>query len=322
MSGVLVVAETRRGVLSNVTAELVTVALAIKPQVGGAVRLAVVGAEANQFVTRLAFNGVDEILTVSAGVEHFEAQTWERALRSLIDAEQPSVVLLGHTVDSMGLAAAVAARGRLGFASDVTEVSWADELQVQRDAYGGKLREALAFPDKRCTLLTIRSGAFAAAQPASAPAPARQVSLNLADQARARHIEFREIVSNDVDITAVPFVLAIGRGVGDEANVERFERLADTWGATLGASRPLVDAGWVSRARQVGQSGHTVKPRAYVAFGISGASQHIAGMRAAELIVAVNSDPEAAIFSVAHVGAVADLFEVADHLERALATLR
>src|SRR5262249_2663497 len=105
----------------------------------------------------------------------------------------------------------------------------------------------------------------------------------------------------------------------DEDNVARFEELADRVGAVLSVSRPLVDAGWVSSARQVGQSGRTVKPRVYLALGISGAIQHLAGMRSSETIIAVNTDPEAPIFGVAHYGAVTDMFELADELERVLA---
>ncbi len=113
-------------------------------------------------------------------------------------------------------------------------------------------------------------------------------------------------------------MFSIGRGVQDKDEIPRFEALAERLGATLSVSRPLVDAGWMPSARQVGQSGKTVKPRVYLALGISGAVQHLAGMRTAETIIAVNTDPEAPIFGVAHYGAVADLFEVADELEQAL----
>ena len=111
-------------------------------------------------------------------------------------------------------------------------------------------------------------------------------------------------------------ILAIGRGVGEKDNIEQFAELAERMGATLASSRPLVDAGWLPQARQVGQSGNTVKPKVYVAFGISGAVQHLAGMKGAGTIVAVNTDQEAAIFNVAQLGAVADMFDVADELEK------
>jgi electron transfer flavoprotein alpha subunit len=111
-------------------------------------------------------------------------------------------------------------------------------------------------------------------------------------------------------------LLSIGRGIGEQEAIPQFERLAEKLGAVLSVSRPLVDAGWMPNARQVGQSGKTVKPKVYLALGISGAVQHLAGMKASETIIAVNTDPEAAIFNVAHFGAVADLFDVAEELEK------
>jgi electron transfer flavoprotein alpha subunit len=135
-----------------------------------------------------------------------------------------------------------------------------------------------------------------------------------AGEPRAEHLGFREVEAGDVDITTADFLLSVGRGIEDKDALPQFEELADKMGATLSVSRPLVDAGWVSNARQVGQSGKTVKPKLYLALGISGAVQHLAGMQNAETIIAVNTDPEAPIFRVAHYGAVADLFDVADEL--------
>jgi electron transfer flavoprotein alpha subunit len=133
---------------------------------------------------------------------------------------------------------------------------------------------------------------------------------------RARHRELREAAKGDVDITTAEFLLSIGRGIGEQENIAMFEELAEKIGATLAVSRPIVDAGWMPNARQVGQSGKTVKPKVYLAFGISGAVQHLAGMKTSETIIAVNTDPEAAIFDVAHYGAVADLFDVAEELTK------
>src|SRR5205823_9635272 len=133
---------------------------------------------------------------------------------------------------------------------------------------------------------------------------------------RARHRELREAARGDVDITTADFVLSIGRGIGEQENIAMFEELAEKIGATLAVSRPIVDAGWMPNARQVGQSGKTVKPKVYLALGISGAVQHLAGMKTSGTIIAVNTDPEAAIFKVAHFGAIADLFDVAEELEK------
>jgi electron transfer flavoprotein alpha subunit len=318
MSGILVLAETRRGELRDVSLELVSAALEVKEPAGGRLAVAVIGSHADRFAGDLAAEGVDEVLTVSAPAGQFEPHVWQRALQELTETEQPALVLLGHTIDSLGFAPAVAAHLALGFASDVTAILWSDGPRALRGAYGDKLVAELEFPGKACTLLTVRPGIFPVAAAGSGPAPARAVSIDLDGAARTEHVEYLEVAAGDVDITKAEFLLSIGRGIEDKDNIPRFEQLAEKFGATLSVSRPIVDAGWMPSARQVGQSGKTVKPRVYLALGISGAVQHLAGMRTADTIIAVNTDPEAPIFGVAHYGAVADLFEVADELEQAL----
>jgi electron transfer flavoprotein alpha subunit len=274
--------------------------------------------EPDRFAQALSAEGVDEVLLVPTPGEHFEAHVAERAVRELIDAERPALVLLGHTIDSLGFGPAVAAAGGLGFASDVTALSWDGGPVASRGAYGDKLVAELEFPGKECTLLMLRPGTFEPAAAGAQAARTRTVELALEGVAATEHLGFEEVPETGVDITKAPFLFSIGRGVEDKDELPRFEALAERFGATLSVSRPLVDAGWVPSARQVGQSGKTVKPRVYLALGISGAVQHLAGMRTAETIIAVNTDPEAPIFGVAHYGAVADLFEVADELEQAL----
>jgi electron transfer flavoprotein alpha subunit len=318
MSGVLVVAETRRGELREVSLELITAALAVKDAVGGRLAVAVLDHEPQRFAQALSADGADELLLVSTPGEHFEAHVAQYALEQLIEAQQPELVLLGYTIDSLGFAPAVAAKSGLGFASDVVSLSWADGPVATRGAYGDKLVAELEFPGKPCTLLMLRAGAFEPAESGAQPVEAREVALALDGVAATEHLGFEEVPDTGVDITKAPFLMSIGRGVEDKDEIPRFEALAERLGATLSSSRPLVDAGWMPSARQVGQSGKTVKPRVYLALGISGAVQHLAGMRTAETIIAVNTDPEAPIFGVAHYGAVADLFEVADELEQAL----
>jgi electron transfer flavoprotein alpha subunit len=315
MTGILVVAETRQGELRPVTLELVTAALELKAAVGGPLAVAVIDADPAAFTGALAVSGVDEILTVTAPAPHFEAHVAQQALEALVEAEQPNVVLLGHTIDSMGFGPAVAARKALGFASDVTAVSWENGPVALRGAYGGKLVAELDFPGRDSTLLMLRAGAFEPAEADGAAVGVRAVDVAF-EAAPTEHVEYREAATGDVDITKAEFLVSIGRGIEDKDNIPQFEELAEKLGATLSVSRPLVDAGWMSNARQVGQSGKTVQPKVYLALGISGAVQHLAGMQKADTIIAVNTDPEAPIFSVAHYGAVADLFDVAEALEQ------
>lgn len=319
MSGIVVLAETRRGELRPVTLELIGAARALSEQGAGPVTVALIGADAEAHAAAVGLAGVQDVLVVPTPQQQFEAHVTQAAVEALIEQRRPALVLAGHTIDSLGFAPAVAARGSHGFAGDVTEVSWGEQgALARRGAYGEKLIAELDFPGKQTAVLLLRAGAFAPAE-AGGEAAVERVELELTGAARTEHVELRDPPAGDVDITKADFLLSIGRGVEDEDRIAELEQLAAQMGATLSASRPLVDAGWIESARQVGQSGRTVTPKVYLALGISGAVQHLAGMSKAQTIIAVNSDPEAPIFGVAQYGAVADLFEVAAELERQFA---
>jgi electron transfer flavoprotein alpha subunit len=316
MSGVLVLGEIDRDGVRPGTAELIGAGRALSEQGAGPLVVALVAADAASHTATVNLAGVEEIVVVTTPAEGFEPHVAQAALEGLIAARQPAVVLAGHTVDSLGFAPAVAARGGHGFATDLTGVEWRDGgLVARRGAYGDKLTAELDFPGKETALVLLREGAFAPAE-GGGGATISQLDLDLGAAARSEQVELRPAPSGDVDITKADFLLSIGRGIDDEERIPELQELADKMGATLSASRPLVDAGWVSGAQQVGQSGKTVTPKVYLALGISGAVQHVAGMSKAKTIIAVNSDPEAPIFAIAQYGVVADLFEVAAELEQ------
>ena len=276
--------------------------------------------------------GVQEVVVVPSPHEHFEAHVAQRALEALIEQREPAVVLAGHTIDSLGFAPAVAARGLHGFASDITAVSWSEQgVLAERAAYGEQpdRRARLSRKADRPALAARRrdraGGAIGRARGASGEAGSRwRLRVDRPCGARSpgrgaqRALGAARPPAGEVDITKADFLLSLGRGIEHAERIPRLERLAERMGATVSVSGPLVEAGWASPARKVGQSGKTVAPRVYLALGISGAAQHIAGISGARTIIAVNSDPNARIFDVAHYGAVADLFEVADELERQL----
>jgi electron transfer flavoprotein alpha subunit len=322
VSGVLVLAESRGGELRGVTFELAAAAASVRDQVGGPVRVALIERDPGRHTDALAAAGADELLLVPGVTEHLEANVTARALEMLIDAEQPALVLAAHTVDGLGVAPAVAARRGLGFATNVTAIRWDGGLVARRRASDAGLEEEVALPGDRPALLTVRPGSFAAPAPAPARAPLppaiREVELALTDAAATEHIGFRQPAAGEVEIARARFLLSVGRGVGDAEGVRRFEQLAGRLHAALTASRPVIDAGWIPRTRSVGQSSRAVKPRVYLALGISGAVPHLAGIRGADTVIAVNTDPEAPIFSVADYGAVVDMFELADGLTRRL----
>ena len=311
MSGVLVVAEHLQGRLRDVTRELVTAAV----ELGGPVTVAVIARDPGPLAEAANLAGVDEIVTVRVDSDEFEADSSQSALEALVAERRPDVTLLGFTVNSMGFGPAVAAKLGTGFASDVFGFTRdGDAIVATRAFYGSKVQAELEFPSGSTLILLLRPTVW---QPAEGPGQATVTELAVPSRpSRARHLEFVEAPASDVDITTSDFLLSIGRGIGERENIERFAELAEKMGATLSVSRPIVDAGWMPSARQVGQSGKTVKPKVYLAFGISGAVQHLAGMKTSGTIIAVNSDPEAAIFDVAHYGAVFDLFSVADELDK------
>ena len=312
---VLVVAEHLRGAVRDVTHELVTAGRELGP-----VTVALIARDPEPLVAAVDVDGVDEIVTVAAGADEFEGDTYQQALEALIEARRPRVVLLGFTVNAMAYAAAVATKLGLGYASDVHSVALeGDAVVATRSLYGGKVSAELEFPGAETVILLLRPTTWPPAQSGGGGGASVSSLAVETGTARARHIEFAEPgAATDVDITTADLLLSVGRGIGDADAIPQFEELAAKLGATLSVSRPIVDAGWMPASRQVGQSGKTVKPKVYLAFGISGAVQHLAGMKASGTIVAINTDPEASIFGVAHYGAVVDLFDVAEELEKLL----
>lgn len=316
MSGILVIAEQRRGELRPVSLELVGAARELAGAQGG-VAVAVLAPDPERLVGPLAVAGVDEILTVGVAAPEFDPDTFEAAVGALIAQRKPDVVLVAHSVDSFGYAAALAARLGLGFATDVFKVERIDgALVATRGGYGQKVNVEVDFPGRDTVLLAIRPNVFKPPEPGGAPKVVPVAAPPAASRSNGR--EFIELASgDDVDMTAAEFILTIGRGIGEEANVAQFKELADAVGATLGCSRPIADAGWLPKSRQVGQSGKTASAcQLYIAMGVSGAIQHLAGMKHVATIVAVNSDPGASIFGVAKYGVVGDIFEVAEELRR------
>jgi electron transfer flavoprotein alpha subunit len=308
---VLVVAEHLRGELRPVTLELVSAA----KELGDETTVAVIARDSAALADQVDVEGVAEIVSVEVEQEEFENDVYREVVEQLISDREPDVVLVGFTVNSMGFAPALAAKLGLGFASDVFGLRReGNDLVAERAFYGSKVNAEIDFPAHGRVLLMIRPTAWPPAEGEGAADETRsEVAIS---SSRARHQDFEEAATGDVDITTADFLLSLGRGVGEKENLAQFEILADEMGATLSVSRPIVDQGWMSSSRQVGQSGKTVKPKVYLALGISGAVQHLAGMKTSGTIIAVNTDPEAAIFNVAHYGAVADLFEVAEELEK------
>jgi len=316
MSGILVIAEQRRGELRPVSLELIGAAQGLRRD-GDSVAVALLAPSPGALIDPLKLAGVDEIVAVKVAAPEFDPDTFESAISALIAERKPDVVLVVHSVDSFGFAAALAAKLGLGFATDVFKVERQDgELVATRGGYGQKVNVEVDFPGRGTVLLAIRGNVF---QPPSRHGSPRVTEFSAPPvSSRSTGRGFIELAAaDDVDMTAAEFILTIGRGIGEEAKVAQFKELADAIGATLGCSRPIADAGWLPKSRQVGQSGKTASAcKLYIAMGVSGAIQHLAGMKHVATIVAVNSDAEASIFGVAKYGIVGDIFEIAEELRR------
>ena len=314
MKTFLLIAEHRRGELRPISLEVIAAAQELR-QADDKVVVAVIGEQAENYIADLSVAGVDEIITVKTASVEFDPDIFEAAITSLMEKLDPEVVLLPHSVDSLGYAATLARKGNYGFATDVYGLQYdGDELVATRSGYDQKVNVELDFPGKQCVLLTIRPSVFKPTEEKASPSVSSEDMTNI--ESRSTNLEFVEAGgADDIDITTVDFIMSIGRGIAEEANVEQFRELAEMADATLCCSRPIADSGWLPKSRQVGQSGKVVGScKLYVAMGISGSIQHMAGMKHVPTIVAVNSDPGASIFTIAKYGIVGDIFEIEEEL--------
>jgi electron transfer flavoprotein alpha subunit len=313
--GILVVVEHRRGELSPASLEVIAAALKLKGESDRQIVVAIIAESPDGFVSQVSKAGVDEVIKIPVPVASFQSDIYEAAVLAATEARKPDVILFPHSVDTWGYAPAVAVRGGFGCATDVFEARYdGDDLVAVRAAYAEKLHVEVDFPGRQTVLLTIRTNVYKPVETDGSPAISELEAP--ATQARTQHITYIEPEqTGDVDITQAEYMLSIGRGVSEEDNVEQFKELADILGFTLGCSRPIADNGWLPKSRQVGQSGKTVaKCKVYVAMGISGSVQHMAGMKHVPNIIAINKDAEASIFTIAKYGIVGDMFEIAEAL--------
>jgi len=312
---VLVVAGHRDGDLKKVTFEMLGegTRIADKMELGGVVEAALLGSGVGGVADALAHYGAARVyLADDPSLGRYSSEGYTTVLAQLIQKTEPAVVLLGATPQGQDLAARVAARLGLGLASDCTafEVATDGRLIITRPIYGGR---AIATVIEKTTpqIATVRPNVMMPLEPdTSRTAPVERLVVETGD-IRAKVTDLiQESGRQQVRLAEAEIIVSGGRGLKGPENFYLLEQLADVLGAAVGASRAAVDAGWIDHSHQVGQTGKTVTPNLYIACGISGAVQHLAGMKTARYIVAINKDPEAPIFRVADYGIVGDLFEV------------
>ncbi|WP_363467907.1 electron transfer flavoprotein subunit alpha/FixB family protein [Halogeometricum borinquense] len=312
MSDILAVAEHRRGDLRDVSYELVTAGRELAEATGGDLHLAIISGDVDTFASHLNLDGVDTIHTVEYG-EEFNHDVYTQAVCALTEELDPQYVLTPNSVNGLDYAPAVANRLDLPVVSDAIGTAFDGGLTVTREMYGSKVETTIEVDSERA-VVTIRGGEW---EPTEADGDADVAVFDFTpdeSEIGSRVTGFEEVGGGDVDITEADVLVSVGRGIEEEENIELVERLADALGATLSSSRPIVDNGWLPKNRQVGQSGKVVTPDVYIAVGISGAVQHVAGMKGSETIVAINTDPNAPIFDIADYGVVGDLFDVVPEL--------
>jgi electron transfer flavoprotein alpha subunit len=316
-NGVLVFVEQRENKLRKAGLEALTEGRRIATQLGQPLNAIVVGGEIKGLTEEVGSFGPDKIyLAQSATFEKYSTEGYAAALAKAIEEDQPSVVLLAHTSQGKDLAPRVAARLNLGLATDVTDVKAADgKITIVRPVYAGKAYTTVEF-NTTPAFFTTRPNVFPLEEKKQGQS-AEIVELSIpitVDAIRANLAEILSEAGKKIDLTEARIVVSGGRGIKGPENYHLIEELADALGGAAGASRAIVDAGWVDHSHQVGQTGKTVSPQLYIAAGISGAIQHLAGMSSSKYIVAINKDPEAPIFKVADYGIVGDLFDIVPRL--------
>jgi electron transfer flavoprotein alpha subunit len=314
---ILVVAEARDGKLNRATWEALAAAQRLSPD--GPIVMAAVGARMSAVAAELAgaaAAGVAEVVAVeSPALDDYTADGYVAGLAGAIAELKPRVVVLPHTYQTRDFAPKLAARLDASLVTDVTGVtsSGSGAPTFSRPMFQGKLTADVVPQGPEPHLVTIQIGAFraddVARQQTAAPVRALAVEVDARSVRQKADAPFQE-VKQAVDLSQAERIVSVGRGIKEEANIALARRLAESLGAELAASRPICDAGWLPMERQVGSSGQTVAPKLYVALGISGAIQHLVGMKGSQIIVAINKDPDAPIFEVADLGIVGDLFEV------------
>jgi electron transfer flavoprotein alpha subunit len=309
---VLAITEHRRGEVRDVSYELVTAGRELADDLGTDLELAVIGGDVEGFAEDVNRDGVDTIYTVDEG-EEFNHGVYTQAIEQLAAEVEPTALLMPNSVNGLDYAPSVAEQLDLPLVTDVIDFETNGNLEVTREQYGGKVETTYDI-DADDYALTIRPAEWPKAEEAG-DAAIEAFDADIDESALGTTVNgFEEVGGGDVDITEADVLVSIGRGIDEEENLPLVEELADTLGATLSSSRPIVDNGWLPKNRQVGQSGKVVTPDVYIAIGISGAVQHVAGMKGADTIVAINTDPNAPIYDIADYGIVDDLFDVVPEL--------
>lgn len=309
---ILVVAEQREGKLNRASFETLAGAQAISRDTGWAVEMVLPGADIGSLAQELAAKSASRVVALEGeSLRAYTADAYVAALQSFIEQQQPKLVLFPHTYQVRDFAPRLALALDRTLISDSTGYKYeSGKLLFTRQMFQGKFAADVSFGGDAPWLATLQIGAFRADQAAEGASPVETVAAAGAGASRVTPHEVFQEAKQTVDLSQAETIVAVGRGIREQKNLPLAENLAAALGGELGASRPICDNGWLPLERQIGSSGQTVAPKLYIALGVSGAIQHIVGMKGSRTIVAINKDPEAPIFEIADVAVVGDLFQV------------
>lgn len=314
-NGVWVFAEQRGGHLEKVSLELLGEGRKIADKLGVKLTALLLGSGIKDLAKNLRNHGADEVLVVdNKELEHYTTDGYTKVICELANSRKPGILFIGATFVGRDLGPRVAARLETGLTADCTSLDvdvTNGDLLATRPAFGGNLMATIACPDHRPQMATVRPGVFAKLEEEEKEGGIEEVQVNLtAEDIRTKVLEIVKENKEIVDISEANFIVAGGRGMGSQENFKLLYELAEALGGVVAASRAAVDKGWLDKAYQVGQTGKTVRPNIYIACGISGAIQHVAGMQDSDMIIAINKDESAPIMKVADYGIVGDVTKV------------
>ncbi|MFI3238390.1 MAG: electron transfer flavoprotein subunit alpha/FixB family protein [Lachnospiraceae bacterium] len=317
--GVFVFAEQVDNKISPIAFELIGKAKDLAADLNTEVTAMLLGKDVTALADELAAYGADKVVVVDdAALEIYTTEPYTHAISTVINELKPEIVLVGASALGRDLAPRVSARVATGLTADCTVLEIGDfkgtpnQLLMTRPAFGGNTIATIACPDNRPQMATVRPGVMKKIAKIEG-AKANIIEIKPGFERNAKYVEVLEVVKkvvDSVDIMDAKILISGGRGVGSKEGFALLENVASVIGGTVSCSRAVVDAGWLERDRQVGQTGKTVRPELYIAVGISGAIQHIAGMEESDIIIAINKDETAPIFDVADYGIVGDYSKI------------
>jgi len=308
---ILVVIEHRKQNLADVSLEMLTKGRQLADQAGDELVAAVIGKDTDSYIPRLA-KWADKVLICNSDkLGQSLSEPYQKVLSLIIEERKPKLVLIGHSSFGMDLAPALAVEVGAPLATDCTNIAVENGIiTITRSIYSGKVNAVYSLTPSETVILTSRPGEFPVEE-GQQRENIEEIDYPIEGDINYKRLEgYIEPEVSEIDITQARVLVSVGRGIKDKANIELAEELAKVLGGVVACSRPVVDYGWLPSCHQVGLSGKTVNPKLYLALGISGAFQHMVGLRGSEMIIAINKDSEAPIFTIADYGIVDDIFKV------------